>query len=169
MTLFAIALIVASPFVYWLLRRRTRDRANSQPAERSLFPDIIADESGTTTIEVEHGGDRSIPGQLEGAAETAHVDAGEVNTKPQILNDPDKATYPEVESQVSGNDDRESVVLAVAQPAGQLLSAEVSQNTSILLIKPSEEEGHASAVLELPDLSGSFSDEEVAGNVVAVS
>ena len=143
MTLFAIALIVASPFVYWLLRRRTRDRANSQPAERSLSPDIIADEGGTATIEVEHGGDRSIPGQLEvdaaedarDAAETAQVDAVEVNTKPEILNDPDEATYPEVRSQVSGNDNRESVVLAVPEPAGQLLSAEVSQNTSILLIE----------------------------------
>ena len=89
MTLFAIALIVASPFVYWLLRRRTRDRANSQPAERSLSPDIIADESGTATIEVEHGGDRSIPGQLKvDAAEDARaqrkqleVDAVEVNTR----------------------------------------------------------------------------------------
>ena len=104
MTLFAIALIVASPIVYWLLRRRTTDRENSQPAKRSLSPDINEDESGTATIEVEHGGDRSIPDQLEvdaaedarGAAETAHVDAGEVNTKPEILDDPDKATYPEV-------------------------------------------------------------------------
>ena len=117
MTLFAIALIVASPFVYWLLRRRTRDRANSQPAERSLSPDIIADESGTATIEVEHGGGRSIPGELEvdaaedapRAAETAEVDAVEVNTEPEIPNEHDKATYPEVESQVPGNDNRESV------------------------------------------------------------
>ena len=88
--------------------------------------------------------------------------------EPEILNDPDKATYPEVGSQVPGNANRESVALAVAEPAGQLLSAEVSQNTSILLIKPSEEEGYASAVLELPDLTGRVLDEEVAGNVVAV-
>ncbi len=176
MTLFAIALIVASPFVYWLLRRRTGDRANSQHVEPSLSPDIIADESGTATIEVEHGADRSIPGQLKvdaaedarGAAETAQVDAVEVNTKPQTLNDPDNTTYPGVGSQVPGNDNHESVALAVPQPAGQLLSAEVSQNTSILLTKLSEEEGHTSAALELPDLSGPFLDEEISGNVVAV-
>jgi hypothetical protein len=176
MTLFAIALIVASPFVYWLLRRRTRDRVDAQPAERGLSPDIIADESGTTTIEVEHGGEPSIPGELEvdaaedapRVAETAQVDAVEVNTEPEIPNGPDKATYPEVESQVPGNDNRESVVLAVAGPAGQLSSAEVSQNTSILLIKSSEEEGHVSAVLELSDRGGPVLDEEVAGNVAAV-
>jgi hypothetical protein len=176
MTLFAIAFIVASPFVYWLLRRRTRDRANSQPAERSLSPDIIADESGTATIEVEHGGGGSSPGELgvdaaedaTRAAEIAEVDAVAVNTEPEIPNEPDKATYPEVESQVPGNDNRESVASAIAEPAGQLLSAEIGRNTSILLIKPSQEEGYASAVLELPDLTGRVLDEEVAGNVVVV-
>lgn len=175
MTLFAIVLIVASPFVYWLLRRRTRDRVDAQPAERSLSPDVIADESGTATIEVEHGAEPSTPGELEvggaedatAVAETAQLDAVEVNTEPEIPNESDKATYPEVESQVPGNDNRESVVLAVAETTGQLLSAEVSQDTSILLIKSSEEGGHVSAVLELPDLGGPVLDEEVAGNVVA--
>lgn len=174
MTLFAIALIVVSPFVYWLLRRRTRDRANSQPAERSLFP--IADESGTATLEVEYGGGGSSPGELEvdaaedapRAAEIAEVDAVAVKTEPEIPNEPDKATYPEVESQVPGNDNRESAASAVAEPAGQLLSAEIGRNTSILLIKPSEEEGYASAVLELQDLTSRVLDEEVAGSVVAV-
>jgi hypothetical protein len=175
MTLFAIALIVASPIVYWLLRRRTTGRENSQPAKRSLSPDINEDESGTARIEVEHDGDRSIPGQLEvdaaedarGAAETGDVDAVEVNTKPRILNDPDKATYPEVESQGSGNDNRASVVLGVAEPAGQLLSVEVSRNTSILLTKSSEDEGHVSVLLELPHLGDPALDEKVADNVVA--
>jgi hypothetical protein len=175
MTLFAIVLVVASPFVYWLLRRRPRDRADAQPAEQSISPDIIADESGTATIEVEHGGEPSSPGELEvdgaedatAVAETAQVDAVEVNTEPEVPNEPDNPTYPEVESQVPGNDNGESVVLAVAEPAGQLLSAEVSQDTSILLIKSSEEEGHVSAVLELPDLGGPVLDEEVAGNLVA--
>ena len=96
------------------------------------------------------------------------MDAVEVNTKPQTLNNIDNTTYPGVRSQVPGNDNHESVALAVPQPAGQLLSAEVSQNTSILLTKLSEEEGHTSAALELPDLSGPFLDEEISGNVVAV-
>lgn len=153
-----------------------RDRANAPRSERSLSPDITADEGGTATIEVEHGGDRSIRGELKvdaaedalGATETGQVDAVEVNTEPEILNDPDKATYPEVESQVRGNDNRESVALAVAEPAGQLVSAEVSQNTSSLLTKRSEDEGHISAVLEPPDLRGTVLDEEISGNVVAV-
>jgi hypothetical protein len=175
MTLFAIVLLVASPLVYWLLRRRPRDRADAQPAEQSISPDIIADKSGTGTIEVEHGGERSSQGELEvdgaedatAVAETAQVDAVEVNSEPEVPNEPDKATYPEVESQVPGNDNGESVVLAVAEPGGQLLSAEVSQDTSILLIKSSEEEGHVLAVLERPDLGGPVLDEEEARNVAA--
>jgi len=171
-----LAAAAASPFVYWLFRRRASDRADRQREDPSPTPGIIADESGTATIEVEHGGDRSIPGELEvdaaedarGTAETAHVDAVEDNTEPEILNDPDKATYPEVESQVPDNDNRESVALAVTEPAGQLLAAEVSQNTSVLLTKPSEEDGHTSAILELPDLSGPFLDEEILDNVVAL-
>src|SRR5580658_8103164 len=103
MTLFAIVLVVASPLVYWLLRRRPRDRADAQPAEQSISPDIIADESGTATIEVEHGGEPSSPGELEvdgaedatAVAETAQVDAVEVNSEPEVPNEPDNATYPE--------------------------------------------------------------------------
>lgn len=171
-----LAAAAASPFVYWLFRRRAGDRADRQREELSPTPGIIADESGTGTIEVEHGGDRSTPRQLEvdaaqdapRAPEAAQVDAVEVITEPDVLNEHDNATYPDAEAQVSGNDNHESVALAVAEPAGQLLSAEVSQNNSIPLIKPSEVEGHKSAVLELPDLSGSVLDDEISSNPVAV-
>lgn len=170
-------LVVASPFAYWLFRRRNRDRAEKQPTEGSPFPDIIiANESGTAISEVQNEeGARllsqletqtrdDVPGEAE-ADELAEVESGAAAYIPGE----DKSAYREAEAHVAEDDIVESVPALVAEPADVLLSAELRQSISIPLNKTFQDEGRAAAVLELPDLSDSGLAEEVAADVISAA
>lgn len=172
-----LAILVVASFAYWLFRRRARDRADRQRAERSPFPDnIIADKNRTMMFQVEAGPDRPILSQQEvgtsedlpketEANQVGGVEPGAVQHMPS---EQDDSTYPEVEAQVAADVDiGEPVPIGVAEPADQPPSAELGQSTSIPQSKSFQEERKTGAVLELLDLNGSGLVEEATADVIS--
>jgi len=173
-----LAILAVAAFAYWLFRRRAHHRADRQRGDLGPSADsVISDKSKTTMSQLEGVPDRPLLGQQEvgigedlteetEATQLGGVESGAV---PQIAPEQDNSTYPEVKAQVADDDIRKLVPDAAAEPADQLLPAELGQITSIRQTKSFQDGEGAAAVLELPDLRGSGSVEEAKGDVISAA
>lgn len=170
-----LAIVVMASFAYWLFRRRAHERADRERAEHSPSVDsVISDKSRTTMFQLEAAPDRPLLSQQEigtgedltEEAEANPVGGVESDGVPQMMLEQDNSTYPEVEPQAADDDIGEPVPIELTEPADQLLPA-VGQSTSIPQSKSFEEEGRATAALELPDLNESGLAEEATADAIS--
>jgi hypothetical protein len=99
--------------------------------------------------------------------EAGHVDELESTTLPHTALEPDNSTYVDPNAQVIKDTIGELVPEVVVASADQAPSAELGQSISVPLSKPFPEEMRASAVAEVPDLSGSGLAAEAKADVIS--
>jgi len=168
-------LVLASPFVYWLLRRDTRSGAGRRRDEKNSNPDTVTiDQHKTAAFETQAMPSDSLPQEkgdpavADVAEETGVGQAGGIELAVSVDIEPRQgsSTYRELEPLVVEDSTVEPVPVAIAETVDHLPSSRLGQGVSIPLTNPIHQEPRVVVLAEAAELRGSDSGEEAEEDVI---